>query len=65
MFPLINSWYVFPSEFYPTEEAILTDAAMASDWYADNYTHVCDLTLTLDGEELADYQTLYEDFWLS
>lgn len=42
---------------------ILENAAWIADWFVGHYANVCDLTLTLDGVALADYQTLYDEFY--
>jgi hypothetical protein len=51
-FPLVNSWCVFPSEFYADDEAIAADLPLMEAWYANHYANICSLTLRLDGEDL-------------
>lgn len=52
LLPLVNSWWTFPVEFYPTEadqEAGVPDSLA---WLQDNFDHVCTLTLRIDGEDV-------------
>lgn len=64
VFPLVNQWCVFPSEFYDSEEAIEADLPLIEDWYQSNFSNVCALTLRLDGVELLDYETMVDELYI-
>jgi hypothetical protein len=50
--PLVNSWWTFPEEFYPDEDAIAAGIPESIDWLQNNFAHTCALTLRLDGEDV-------------
>jgi hypothetical protein len=65
VFPLINNWCVFPSEFYADEAAIEADLPLIEEWYQSIFlSDVCSLTLTLDGQELLDYETMVDNLYI-
>lgn len=63
-FPLLNRWCVFPSEHYPDEESIAADLPFIQELYDWDRDNACELTLRLDGQELMDYDTMYEDLYI-
>jgi len=50
-FPLVNSWCVFPPEWYPDQASIEADLPAIREWYADNLAHTCSLTVRVDGQD--------------
>lgn len=63
-FPLLNRWCVFPEEFYPDEESILADLPFIQELYDWDHDNTCELTLRLDGQDLMDFETMYEDLYI-
>lgn len=51
-FPLINRWYAFFPEYYPTDESVAAILPEAVAYFTDTYTAPCSLTLRIDGEEV-------------
>lgn len=63
-FPLVNRWCVFPEEYYPTEASMIADLPLLEAWYEEKYQATCELTLRIDGQEVLDFESLHEDFYI-
>jgi hypothetical protein len=63
-FPLVNTWCVFPPEFYADEASISADLPAIDAWYQSRFSDVCGLTLRLDGEDLLPDEVMSETLYI-
>lgn len=60
-FPLVNTWSVFPSEYYPSEASIEAELPWIEAWQQEVFDDTCALTLRLDGQDLIpEFDTMRE-----
>lgn len=66
VFPLVNTWCVFPPEFYPDAASIEADLPYVEDWFDEIRSNACGLTLRIDGQEVRpSFAELEQDFHIS
>jgi hypothetical protein len=62
-FPLINSWWLLPPEYFANVDEIDAALPFMEDWYEENFDQAtCSLTLRIDGQEVRpDFESLRDE----